>query len=414
MGKLEETFSYLAMIAPEATKVRLEENMIQVTGAAVYVGPVENDHQRACPNGKLVPYLPGKAKHKNITDVDHLRPEKLFKPESVKLPMDVLVQYVVEGMAGNLYITFGNIPGSGKFELLLMVAAEVEKKKIWRIIWRSEVPDYFKIAYKRFMLSKLEPRLCDANLSDEYEWKIQTSYRVKNPVLTVNNKTETLYHLLKYIKLPDALPDYIVDDEYSQVYCPDGWKDATQDFTKLIKAKQKEAKNIMSSLPKLPMPPNAGTVAKKEPDVPAVAPAEEPKAAPLPPVMPKPQETPAAPPPAPQVEPPAVKAPEPEAQEQPAAAPAEALAQEEAKPKRQRRVKQATTVGFDFSEVLEYLGNPVALNAADIPQALNEVRDLRDLQIAAARRMANIYSGLNELAGPALEKFGKIKDLLNN
>jgi hypothetical protein len=409
--KLADVFADIAAEAPEATKVRLEENMIHVTAAVVYVGPVESEHQRACPNGKLLPYLPNKPRHKNITDVDHLRPEKLFRPESVKLPTEVLAKYAVEGMAGDLYITFGNIPGR-TFELLLMVASEVNDKKIWRIVWRSEASDHFKIAYKRFLLSTLEPRLCSDCISGEYDWKIQTSYRVNNPVLAINNKTETLYHLLKYIKDPAALPDFIVDDDYGQIYCPDGWKDSTRDFTKLRTAKAKEVKmSDVKMLGKLPMP-DIGTAKKKEEA--GVAPAADQSAVTSNTVKQSAVQEPSQPAApistskvsdTPELQTPPAEAVQPEIANAPA---------EEEKPKRQRRMKQATTVGFNFDEVIEYLGHPVTLGAADIPAAVNEVRIIRDLQIAAARRMANICTGLNEIAGPAMEKCGKIKDLMNN
>ena len=68
--------------------------------------------------------------------------------------------------------------------------------------------------------------------------------------------------------------------------------------------------------------------------------------------------------------------------------------------------------GFDFTAVSEYLGRPVTLSVEDIAKAADEIRALRDLGIAKERRQANICLRVLELAGPALDKYAKIRELM--
>lgn len=81
--------------------------------------------------------------------------------------------------------------------------------------------------------------------------------------------------------------------------------------------------------------------------------------------------------------------------------------------KRQRRRKEPSKVGFDFTEVLEYTSSPVDdIQAEDIEKAEAEMRNLRDLMIAASRRMANIALKITETSKDAVVSMAKVQELL--
>lgn len=81
--------------------------------------------------------------------------------------------------------------------------------------------------------------------------------------------------------------------------------------------------------------------------------------------------------------------------------------------KRQRRRKEPSKVGFDFTEVLEYTSSPVDdIQAEDIEKAEAEMRNLRDLMIAASRRMANIALKITETSKDAVISMAKVQELL--
>ena len=84
------------------------------------------------------------------------------------------------------------------------------------------------------------------------------------------------------------------------------------------------------------------------------------------------------------------------------------------KPKAKRRTKQATaTGGFDFESVIAYLGSPVqAVGASDLETALAEIRSLRDVQINAARRAANITSEICKASASGLQTLAELQAIL--
>lgn len=84
------------------------------------------------------------------------------------------------------------------------------------------------------------------------------------------------------------------------------------------------------------------------------------------------------------------------------------------KPKAKRRTKQATaTGGFDFESVIDYLGSPVqSVGASDLETALAEIRSLRDVQINAARRAANITSEICKASASGLQTLAELQAIL--
>ena len=104
----------------------------------------------------------------------------------------------------------------------------------------------------------------------------------------------------------------------------------------------------------------------------------------------------------------------------PVAAPVAEAVQEPARPeaertrKRQRR-PAASVGGKDFSDVIEYLSSGVeALPPEDIGSALEEIRAIRDLQIAAARRAANLTLAVHKANYSTVqEMFDKLKKVVD-
>lgn len=91
----------------------------------------------------------------------------------------------------------------------------------------------------------------------------------------------------------------------------------------------------------------------------------------------------------------------------------QAVVEQPKEQKRQRRRKEPSKVGFDFTEVLEYTSSPVDdIRAEDIEKAEAEMRNLRDLMIAASRRMANIALKITETSKDAVISMAKVQELL--
>lgn len=102
---------------------------------------------------------------------------------------------------------------------------------------------------------------------------------------------------------------------------------------------------------------------------------------------------------------PAPAAPEPV--EEPAAA---EVNPDAAAPKRKRQTRPAAKLGFDFTKVQEYLSAPVEELTADaFDKVLEEIRALRDLQIAAARRSANLSTEVHKMSASAVQKIAALK-----
>lgn len=91
----------------------------------------------------------------------------------------------------------------------------------------------------------------------------------------------------------------------------------------------------------------------------------------------------------------------------------QAVVEQSKEQKRQRRRKEPSKVGFDFTEVIEYTSSPVDdIQAEDIEKAEAEMRNLRDLMIAASRRMANIALKITETSKDAVISMAKVQELL--
>ncbi len=87
---------------------------------------------------------------------------------------------------------------------------------------------------------------------------------------------------------------------------------------------------------------------------------------------------------------------------------------EPATPKKPTRTKKpTTTVGFDFTKIMEYLGGTVEVNTTDdFDKAVAEIRGLRDLQIVIARRSANLAIEIHKTSGAAVSQVAALRELL--
>lgn len=81
--------------------------------------------------------------------------------------------------------------------------------------------------------------------------------------------------------------------------------------------------------------------------------------------------------------------------------------------KKMRTRKTARPAGLDLAAVVESLGAPVEFeDETQVDALLTELRDLRDLQVAAARRAANLASAFVKFSKNAIERYAQIRELL--
>ena len=214
------------------------------------------------------------------------------------------------------------------------------------------------------------------------------------PVLMLTGETGLLYLPLcrtldKSSLLPVVHPD-------GTVYVGDAWNNNTHSWKKLIKKRNTKMKGLGNPLTKGARTPAEAIVTKAEAAEPEVAEAVE-----------APVETKAEPEEAPKPAPAPAPAPAPEP------APEPAVPAEEPATRRTRARKQAKAVGINLVPVIEELGSDVAeLETAQLDAAVEEIRALRDLQIAAARRTANIVNALYKASKQAVDKYAEICKLI--
>lgn len=92
---------------------------------------------------------------------------------------------------------------------------------------------------------------------------------------------------------------------------------------------------------------------------------------------------------------------------EPVPAPVEELA------RKTRTRKTARPAGLDLAAVVESLSAPVEFDdETQVDALLTELRDLRDLQVAAARRAANLASAFVKFSKNAIERYTQIRELL--
>lgn len=209
------------------------------------------------------------------------------------------------------------------------------------------------------------------------------------PVIMFSSETSLMYVTLTAYTDPKDLAT-IVDPATGLVYSGDGWNDKTRSYKTIKRNKGQKMKGLANPL--------TGKKATKLPE-PEQADVEEKAEAKAAPVLAKP----AAPKlgAAIKAEPAPEPAPDPDPEPEPATA------------KRTRKKREAVELGFDFTAVNEYLGSNVAeLDDASADKALDELRNLRDIQIAIARRMVNITTEMSKASKASMEKLEALRIML--
>lgn len=236
------------------------------------------------------------------------------------------------------------------------------------------------------------------------------------PVLVLSTPSRLLY-------ITAAMTDYVESTKgitvcgFPQVYIGDGWNTASKSFKKLT------IKRGTNSMKGLTSPLSARIAAAQDtPPFEVVETPEElsqeaavlmhgaspvPEAAPAAPQQPavEPQPLPEAPAPEPVPEPASV-VPEgaPETAEQP-------QQDADAAARRKRTVRQPKPVAVDYAALAAQISTPVD-SVDDIDKVQEELRSLRDLQIACARRSVNLAAALQKLVRIAVEKYNAIQAIL--
>lgn len=228
----------------------------------------------------------------------------------------------------------------------------------------------------------------DGYIADDLRACLMVTRLAGVPVLMLTGETSMLYLPLcrtteKSSLLPIVHPD-------GTVYVGDAWNTNTHSWKKLIKKRNTKMKGLGNPLTKGARTPAEAIVTKAEATEPEVAEAIE-----------APVETKAEPEEAPKQAPAPEPAPEPvEPAEEPVA-------------RRTRTRKQAKSIGINLAPVIEELGSDVAdLETAQLDAAVEEIRALRDLQIVAARRTANIVNALYKASKQAVDKYAEICRLI--
>lgn len=211
-------------------------------------------------------------------------------------------------------------------------------------------------------------------------------------------------------------------------YTVDGWDENAKAYKKLIfKRRPKMPKGLSNPTKKAadaaaaPTPVQPASTMNVTLTPPSAAAAPAPAPAPVVPEMPAPAPAPQTPAPAPApapavgipvipstvAAPVAPAAPEPQTEEisQPVDATTvpvqlapEAAAQQPAEPAKKTRIKKPSTKQMELQHVIDNLSAAIPEYNGDIEAMINDLRPLRDLTIAVARRSANISSELYKAA----------------
>jgi hypothetical protein len=235
------------------------------------------------------------------------------------------------------------------------------------------------------------------------------------PVLMLYGETSVLYMTL--VVCSPHNPAHMVITEKEGAYVLDGWSDKDGAWKKLVKEKKvKNMKTLNLARPALNNTPAAevteATVENTRPEEAAAVNAQvgTPTTVPLSAIplaeMPKQEAAEVAPVNKDEDE---VQQPRPESSEHSA----QEQVQEDAKPRIRRAPKPTRAVGVDLSKVIETISSDVDdITAEQFDAALNEIRALRDLQIAAARRMTNLCTAMCKFSQGAIDKYNKVLNAL--
>lgn len=370
-----------------ACKYRTPDEIYWASSVAVFKG-MPLDSELELPENTVQPY-DSELLTLNIGDLSKIRPEVMLHNDSVPLTNEelqpdssLLALADPPVMAPGLW----SLKNNGKtYAFRYLVPIEEGSKLLQLPIQPIAVP-----AEVSQMLKE------DGYTADDLRACLMVTRLAGVPVLMLTGETSMLYLPLcrtteKSSLLPIVHPD-------GTVYVGDAWNNNTHSWKKLIKKRNTKMKGLGNPLTKGARTPAEAIVTKAEATEPEVAEAIE-----------APVETKAEPEEAPKQAP----APEPAPEHAPEPAPELVEHAEEPVARRTRTRKQAKSVGINLAPVIEELGSDVAdLETAQLDAAVEEIRALRDLQVAAARRTANIVNALYKASKQAVDKYAEICKLI--
>lgn len=435
-----------------ASKVLVQGEIYHLCPACVYKG-IPDAAEAEQPESKFIQYdeeLPCLT----TSELTGFRPEVLLDCGAIPITQDSCPELLTADP--DIWITMCRKAPSGEPGMLLL--KKQEQTGVLEILREEPFPaaSFFHTLPLRLssIPSEVASTLVDYKTTlARFTSEIRRAKLKDVVVLMMRSATGMLYVTMNTATEPKSL-DHVFSPATGLTYCGDGWDDKLKSFKNLVR---KKGVKKMKGLPN----PTIGRNAKAAPLPPPKTHKEEPAdddcipmgevadavaasriAVPIPkPVTaPAQPETPAAADlakevqdddkevneameQAQQTEPDIVQEAAQEATVQPddaegvkveAPEPASQPAVEQPKEqKRQRRRKEPSKVGFDFTEVLEYTSSPVDdIQAEDIEKAEAEMRNLRDLMIAASRRMANIALKITETSKDAVVSMAKVQELL--
>ena len=395
---------FLAGVSSKAMKMRLGEDLYMVSTNSVYQGPL-TEHEKKMESGKE--YQVQGIEMLTLTDKNRVRPEVFLDTMQVHLnqyataPYFLFVKSAPPGLKPGIWVLRGT-EEEGVFDLMAMLPVERGEDSFNEMgMCLTGVPSYLSdwLGDHGYSLADFDPVITRTKVP-------------KIPMLLLTAEDSMLYVAMCVwgseppYKLQINLPDGKVLD--GDGYDPDGktWKHLKQRRQKMLKGLAtplgkkaiKEAvetpvagkvepvaeqKPVTVETPADTLPEQDSVLRVTEEDLAAVAGAEETAV----------EEAAAA-----------------MVEEQPAkeAAPAEEKQQQ---PK-QRRQRTHKAVGLDLARVIEDLSAPVeSLTLEQFDAAAQELKDLRDLTIAAARRSANISNEMFKLSKGAVDKYKAVQDL---
>lgn len=369
-----------------ACKYRTPDEIYWASSVAVFKGmPLESELD--LPENTVQPY-DSELPTLNIGDLSKIRPEVMLYNDSVPLTNEelqpdssLLALADPPVMAPGLWSLKNNVK---TYAFRYLVPVEEGSKLLQLPIQPIAVPAEVSQMMKE-----------DGYTADDLRACLMVTRLAGVPVLMLTGETSMLYLPLcrtteKSSLLPIVHPD-------GTVYVGDAWNNNTHSWKKLIKKRNTKMKGLGNPLTKGARTPAEAIVTKAEATEPEVAEAIE-----------APVETKAEPEEAPKQAPAPEPAPEPVEH-----APEPVEHAEEPVARRTRTRKQAKSVGINLAPVIEELGSDVAdLETAQLDAAVEEIRALRDLQVAAARRTANIVNALYKASKQAVDKYVEICKLI--
>lgn len=385
-----------------ACRMLAGEEVYLVNRTSVYKG-APNDDEMRLPQGKVVP-LSKAVTALEVKDTTRFRPEVMLYDDcaplqSADMSSDSVLLVVAkppEGKAGVWSLKRDST--SQTFQLARTIELQETNHVLELPLNPMEIPSCV-----------LEVMSSCGYSPEDFRTSLAVSRLGLIPVLLMSGETGMLWTTLSREDEQTGLWPITAPD--GTVFIGDAWNPANLAFKKLIKKRTKKMKGLGNPLT-MKKPAPAPEPAEKEPAKSELAAAFDAALGEDPVVInneagieveldprvdaQKPMDDPIE---------------EPVNVQSPASVSAQEPAEEPTKKTRTR--KTARPAGLDLASVVESLGAPVEFeDETQVDALLTELRDLRDLQVAAARRAANLASAFVKFSKNAIERYAQIRELL--